>query len=78
MTNNVFDLKTGHALFSERIKQGIQEGITPYFRDGLPDGDRKHAVNVVEQVICTALVAAAVALATKLANKIAGKIISQP
>jgi len=75
--NNVFDVKTGKALFDTTTRDKLQEGLRPYFRDDSTDSSRTQAVNTIEQVLCLSIVAGArklgEALGEKLISLFAGK-----
>jgi hypothetical protein len=70
--NNVFDVKTGKALFNTTTRDKLQEGLKPYFREDSTEASRTQAVNTIEQVLCLSLVAGARSLGEVLAEKLIG------
>ncbi len=74
--SNVIEFRSKNALFGDKVKQRIKDGISPYLKEPASESDKDQAVSVVEQVICTAIVSAAVALAVKLATTIANKLLA--
>lgn len=75
--NNVFDVKTGKALFNTTTREKLQDGLRPYFRDDSTEASRAQAVNTIEQVLCLSLVAGARTVGEILAEKFVNLFIGK-
>jgi len=77
MENNVVDIRTKKALFDDGVRGRLQSGLIPYLREDATDATRAQVVNVVEQVLCVAVISAVRSFAERLALKIVDKLVGK-